>query len=410
MAESLPRSDAVDLDALRRSFPILTRTVNGCPLVYCDSAATSLTPLEVIEAESAFYCTIGANVHRGSHALALEASEAYEGARRELAHFLGAEPAQIVFTANATAALNMVACGLPLSGDDEVLASVNDHHAALLPWLKQGRLRTFEAAPHIALEPDDFARALSPRTRAVVLTHASNVTGVLQPVRELCRIARERGVLSIVDASQSAPHLPIDVAELGCDFLALSGHKLLGPTGIGVLYGREGALSRLQPRDVGGGTVAGATRSSFSWSALPARLEPGTPNIAGALGLAAAVRFLGRVGFSWMEQHHSALRELARDKLVGLPGVRLISASDASALPMVSFALSGVPTHVDTLAATLSDRYGVMVRSGLHCAHPLFEQLALRDGALRASFYLYNTRAEVSLLCDSVAEILSLFG
>ncbi|MDB4986141.1 MAG: cysteine desulfurase, SufS subfamily [Myxococcaceae bacterium] len=401
---------ALTVESIRTSFPILKREVNGCPLVYCDSAATSLTPLEVMQAEAHFYCTIGANVHRGSHALALEASDAYEGARATIARFVGAATRQVVFTANATAALNLVAAGLPLDGDDEVLASVNDHHAALLPWLKRGRLRLFDAPLQQTLDVDAFRRALGPRTRAVVLTHASNVTGVVQAVRELCQVAREHGVLTIVDASQSAPHLPIDVAAMGCDFLALSGHKLLGPTGIGVLYGRDAALASLAPRDIGGGTVTRASSSAFTWSALPARLEPGTPNIAGAIGLAAATRYLERVGFAWMEQHHAELAALLQTKLGGLPGVRMLSSSEPGALPMASLSLSGLPTAVDVVAATLSDRYGVMVRSGLHCAHPLFERLELPDGALRASFYLYNTAAEVSYFCDSLAEILSLFG
>ena len=406
MSDAIPTS----VESIRASFPILARRVNGCPLVYCDSAATSLTPVEVLDAEAHYYRQIGGNVHRGSHALALEASDAYEAARAQVARFLGASSRQLVFTANATSALNMVASGLALDDDAEVLACSNDHHAAILPFHKRGLLRLFDAVPHEAITPEQLARAIGPKTRAVVLTHASNVTGVVQPLRALCRVARERNVVSIVDAAQSAPHLPLDVRELDCDFLALSGHKLLGPTGIGVLYGRDEALSRLTPRDVGGGTVTHVTRAGFSWNALPARLEPGTPNIAGAIGLAAAVRYLERVGFPWLEAHHAALREVARQKLARLPSVRVLSSSEPGALPLVSVALSDLPTTVDVIATALSDRYGVMVRSGLHCAHPLFERLELRDGALRASFYLYNTVEEVSYFCDSLAEILGVFA
>jgi cysteine desulfurase/selenocysteine lyase len=397
------------LASLRSAFPILQRSVNGCPLVYCDSAATSLTPLAVMEAEADFYRRLGGNVHRGSHALAVEASDAFEAARRDVATFLGARAQQVVFTSNATAALNLVAAGLPLRDDDEVLVSVNDHHAAILPWHRRGCLRWLPAPVHEAMTPELLVRALSPRTRAVVLTHASNVTGVVQPLAALCHALRERGVLSIVDAAQSAPHLALDVEALGCDFLALSGHKLLGPTGIGVLYGRDDALESLVPRDIGGGTVSRAGRDGFVWGALPGRLEPGTPHIAGALGLAAATRFLQDVGFHWLAAHGEALRERAHEQLAGQPHIRLLSSNRAGSLPMLTLALTNLPTTVDVVAATLSDRYGIMVRAGQHCAHPLFERLELRDGALRASFYLYNTLDEVEYVCASLREILSLY-
>ncbi|MEY4509898.1 MAG: selenocysteine lyase, PLP-dependent [Pseudomonadota bacterium] len=401
--------DAAVFAKLRASFPILSRTVNGCPLVYCDSAATSLTPNEVIDAEADYYRTIGANVHRGSHALAVEASEAYEGARSTVAAFIGARTREVVFTANATAALNLVAAGLYLSADAEVLATNNEHHSALLPFMKRGRLRTFVAAADRPLDPAEVLAQIGPRTRAIVIAHASNVTGIVHPVREICCVARELGVLTIVDAAQSAPHLPLDVRDLGCDFLAFSGHKLLGPTGIGVLYGRAEVLAALTPRDIGGGTVERATATSYQWNAAPHSLEPGTPNIAGALGLAEATRFLERIGWDALTRHAEVLTRAAFRGLSAVPGVSFVSSPEHTSLPTLSLTFPGYPIGVDVVAATLSDRYGIMVRSGLHCAHPLFQQLALRDGALRASFYVYNTLDDVDALCAGLTDILSVF-
>lgn len=405
----LVRAEPPSLAAIRSSFPILQRKVNGAPLVYCDSAATSLTPVEVLDAEAHYYRTIGGNVHRGSHALAVEASEAYEGARAQVAQFIRARATEVVFTLNATAALNIVAAGLPLTDGDQVLACSNDHHSALLPYMRQNRLCLFDAAPDLPLEPDLVLAQLRPCTRLLVLSHASNVTGVVHPVQEICRRARALGVMTLVDASQSVPHMPIDVAALECDFLVFSGHKLLGPTGIGVLYGRAEALALLTPRDIGGGTVASASRSGFRWNAAPACLEPGTPNIAGALGLAEATRFLERLDWDFLEQHHRRLASAAWAGLSAIEEVSFLSSRSHAALPTLSLYFPALPIGVDLVAAALSDRYGVMVRSGLHCAHPLFERLQLRDGVLRASFYLYNTVDEVNVLCDSLAEILSVF-
>lgn len=407
---STETTDAAVFAKLRSSFPILKRTVNQCPLVYCDSAATSLTPNEVIEAEADYYRTIGANVHRGSHALAVEASEAYEGARCQVARFIGAHPREVVFTANATAALNLVAAGLYLSADAEVLSTANEHHSALLPFLKQGRLRTFAAPADRPLDPGEVLAQIGPHTRALVIAHASNVTGIVNPVREICCVARELGVLTIVDAAQSTPHLPIDVRALGCDFLAFSGHKLLGPTGIGVLYGRTEVLSALTPRDIGGGTVERASTTSYRWNAAPQCLEPGTPNIAGAIGLAEATRFLERIGWDAVARHSQALTRAAFHSLSAVPGVRFVSPPEHTSLPTISLTFPDFPIGVDVVAATLSDRYGIMARSGLHCAHPLFEQLALRDGALRASFYVYNTPEDVHALSASLTDILSVFA
>jgi cysteine desulfurase/selenocysteine lyase len=251
---------------------------------------------------------------------------------------------------------------------------------------------------------------IGPHTRAIVLAHASNVTGIVNPVRDICCVARELGVLTIVDASQSAPHLPLDVRAMGCDFLVFSGHKLLGPTGIGVLYGRAEVLAALTPRDIGGGTVERASATSYQWNAAPACLEPGTPNIAGALGLAEATRFLERIGWDVMVGHAEVLTRAAFRRLSAIPGVRFISSPEHTSLPTISMTFPGYPIGVDVVAATLSDRYGIMVRSGLHCAHPLFEQLGMRDGALRASFYLYNTLDDVDALCASLTDILSVFS
>jgi cysteine desulfurase/selenocysteine lyase len=404
-------SVSFDVARVRASFPILRRRINGRPLVYLDSAATSLTPEEVTRAEADFYHSIGGNVHRGRHALSEEASAAYDGARAHLARFIGARSSdEIVFTSNATAALNLVAAGLELDEPAEILCTFDEHHSAVLPWITQGTIRYIDASPLEAVDPELVRRSIGPRTKAIVIAHASNVTGTIQPVAEVCAIARAHDVVTIVDATQSAPHLRLRVSEMGCDFLALSGHKMLGPTGIGVLYGRREALSHLRPRAPGGGTVGTVTLTGFEWREPPACFEPGTPNIAGALGLDAAVTFLERIGFPAIEDHSRHMARALREGLQRVKGLRILAGERASSVPIVSFALSDTPIRSDSVGITLSDRYGIMARTGLHCAHPLFERLGLPAGAVRISAYVYNTLEEVNYLCQCLSEIVTAIG
>ncbi len=399
----------LEVDRIRESFPILSRRIADEPLVYLDNAATSLTPEEVLEAELEFYRRVGGNVHRGTHALSEEASQMFEAARAQIAGFIGARSDELVFTANATSALNLVAEGLDLPADAEVLTLVTDHHSTTLPWRKQWQVRVVETSPVYPLDPEVLRRAIGPRTKVLVLSHASNVTGMVQPVAELCRVARDHGLLSVIDAAQSAPHLALNVRAIGCDFLALSGHKMLGPTGIGALYGSACELDRLSAPQLGGGVVERVTVSGYELRSAPARFEAGTPNIAGALGLAAATRYLEKVGWQYIHEHGRALAQALRGGLAQCPELRVLAA-EGHTLPIVSVVAPNSAVHLSEVGTALSDRYAIMTRAGLLCAHPLFNALGLPEGGLRVSAYIYNTLREIDRLCDALAELMSAFG
>jgi cysteine desulfurase/selenocysteine lyase len=398
-----------EIGSVRTSFPILTRRIADRPLVYLDNAATSLTPEEVLEAELGFYRRVGGNVHRGTHALSEEASQLFEAARAQIARFIGAGSGELVFTANATSALNLVAEGLDLPNDAEVLTLVTDHHSTTLPWRRRWQVRTVDASALRPLDPEQLRKAITPRTKLLVFSHASNITGLVQPAAALCRVARDHGLLSVVDAAQSAPHLALNVRELGCDFLAFSGHKMLAPTGIGVLYGRTSALDRLTPSQLGGGVVERVTARDYELRPAPARFEAGTPNIAGALGLAEATRYLEKLQWPGIQQHARVLTQALRDGLSRNRALCLLAA-EGDALPILSFVTPSSAVRLNDVAVALSDRYGIMTRAGLLCAHPLFSALGLPGGALRVSAYIYNTLEEVEHLCESVAQVLSVMG
>ena len=395
------------MNHLRQDFPLLARRLDDKPLVYLDSAATSLKPWRVLEAERAYATELGANVHRGRHALSEESSTAYEAARRRVARFLNADPGAVVFVRNTTEALNLVASGLSLARGASVLAPLAEHHSNLLPWMRRAHLHLFEHDVRLPLAPEQVDAELA-RLRPDVLTFswASNVTGVVHPAAELCALARRHGVLTVVDAAQAAPHLPVDVTALDCDFLAFSGHKLLGPAGIGVLYGRPEALERLEPLLVGGGNVEHVTRTGFSLRQLPWRLEAGTPNIGGALGLAAALDYLGEIGFDALAEHERTLAGALEAELHNLPGVQVLMGPPSSRLALASIAPLAAQVSSDHLALALSDSFQIMVRSGFHCAHPLFDQLALPSGAVRASAYVYNTLDEIHRLGEALRVLL----
>jgi cysteine desulfurase/selenocysteine lyase len=399
----------LDLARVRDSFPILSRRIGDRALVYLDNAATSLTPEEVLAAELLFYRQVGGNVHRGTHALSEEASSLFEAARSRLAKFVSAASDEIIFTANATSALNLVAGGLDLPPESEVLTFTCDHHSTMLPWRKRFQVRSVNASPFRPLDPETLRRAIGPATKVVAFSHASNVTGLVQPAAELCRMAKDHGLISVVDAAQSAPHLRLNVRELGCDFLSISGHKMLGPTGTGVLYGKRASLERLNAPVLGGGVVERVTAQDYELRSAPARFEAGTPNIAGALGLASAAEFLERLGWAQIQAHARAQAQTLRERIASQRALRVLAA-EGDALPIVSFALPGGAVRLDDIATALSDRYGVMTRAGLQCAHPLFAALELPGGALRVSAYLYNTLEELAVLGDALGELLSAFS
>jgi cysteine desulfurase/selenocysteine lyase len=398
--------------ALRARFPLLARRLDGWPLVYLDSAATALKPEGVLAAERAYSTEYTANVHRGHSALAEEATHAYESARRRIARFIKADPASVVLTPNTTYAIEIVASGLGLDPADTVLCSPSSHHSLLVPFLRRARVAYCGADPLAPLDPDEVSAALrAHRPALLAVSWVSNVSGVVSPLAEICRRARDEGVPCLVDAAQAAPHLPIDVTALGCDFLAFSGHKVMGPTGTGVLWGRPERLAALEPLVLGGGVVDRVRRDGYKLKPLPYRLEPGTPHISGAIGLGAAVDFLEELGFERVAAHERALVQALDDCLRDLPGVRRVDArGGVERVAIASLAPLGGGMHSDMLCQILSDSFKVMTRSGFHCAHPLFDGLELAAGAVRLSAYLYNTVEEIYAAAAALRAVLGRVG
>lgn len=403
----------MDARFIRADFPILNRTINGKPLVYLDNAATTQKPRAVIEALTSYYENDNANVHRALHALGERATELYEGARTRVAEFIGADaPEQLIFTRNATEAINLVAYGwarVRLHPGDEIITTPMEHHSNLVPWQQAARttgavLKFIDLTPEGRLEMESFHRLLGPRTRLVALTHTSNVLGTINPVREICRQARAVGARVLVDGAQSVPHIPVDVNDLGCDFLAFSSHKMLGPTGIGALWGRREALEETDPFLFGGDMIASVQLDRATWADLPCRFEAGTPNIAGAVGWAAAVDYLAALGLDRVFAHEQELTRYAFDRLATLGDVEVYGPP----LPrggLVSFNIRGIHPH--DVATVLNDS-GVAIRAGHHCAQPLMSWLEV-PATNRASFYIYNTTDDVDRLVDALARTKEFF-
>ena len=394
----------------RRDFPILSRVVNGRPLVYLDSAASSQKPASVIEAVQRYYETSHANVHRSIHTLGEEATELYEGARDAVRAFIGARGREeIIFTRGTTESINLVAqaVGRTLAPGDEILVTELEHHSNLVPWQMVCRdrgtvLRAVPVLPDGYLDLDAYARLLSPRTRVVALAHVSNVLGTINPVARMVEQAHRAGALVLLDGAQAVPHLPVDVTALGADFYAFSGHKMLGPTGIGVLHGRREVLERLEPAWGGGEMIKEVWIDRAQWNDLPWRFEPGTPPIAGAVGLHAAVEYLAKLGMAQVSAHEQALTALAMEALGRIPGVSLYGPANPEMKgAVVAFNVEGIHPH-DGAAAL--DLHGIAVRAGHHCAQPLMKRLGI-VGTLRASFSVYSTALDVQRLADGVAGI-----
>jgi cysteine desulfurase / selenocysteine lyase len=394
----------------RRDFPILSRVVNGRPLVYLDSAASSQKPAAVIEAVQRYYETSHANVHRSIHTLGEEATDLYEGARDAVRAFIGARSREeIVFTRGTTESINLVAqaVGRTLAPGDEILVTELEHHSNLVPWQMVCRdrgtvLRAVPVLPDGYLDLDAYARLLSPRTRVAALAHVSNVLGTINPVARMVEQAHRAGALVLLDGAQAVPHLAVDVTALGADFYAFSGHKMLGPTGIGVLHGRREVLERLEPAWGGGEMIKEVWIDRAQWNDLPWRFEPGTPPIAGAVGLHAAVEYLSKLGMAQVSAHEQALTALAMEALARIPGVSLYGPSNPEMKgAVVAFNVEGIHPH-DGAAAL--DQHGIAVRAGHHCAQPLMKRLGI-VGTLRASFSVYSTALDVQRLADGVAGI-----
>lgn len=392
----------------RRDFPILERVVNGRPLVYLDSAASSQRPRIVIEAMSRYYEQAHANVHRSIHTLGEEATELYESARDRVQRFIGAaHREEVVITRGTTDGLNLVADAIAhtLRPGDEILITDMEHHSNVIPWQMAARLagatvRAVPVVPEGDLDLEALDRLLTPRTKVLALAHVSNVLGTINPLADICARGRAVGALTVVDGAQATPHLPVDISMLQCDFYAFSGHKMLGPTGIGVLWGRREVLERLEPTRGGGEMIKEVWVDRAEWNDLPWRFEPGTPPIAEAVGLTAAVEYLEKLGMEAVAAHEGRLAREAVQALVAIPGVTVYGpAADRPRGAVVSFSVDGFHPHD---VAALLDAEGIAVRAGHHCAQPLMRRLGI-VGTSRASFSVFNSSAEVEALAAAVA-------
>jgi len=410
-ADALPR---FDVERVRRDFPILSRTVYGKPLVYLDSAASAQKPTAVIEAIAEAYRTAYSNVHRGVHYLSAEATVAYEEARRKAARFIGAaELAEIVFVRGTTEAINLVAQSFVrprLAAGDEILITAMEHHSNIVPWQllceqTGARLRVAAINDRGEVEVDDYERQLSARTRFVSIAHISNALGTVNPIERMIALARDRGVPTMIDGAQAVPHQKVDVGALGCDFYAFSAHKMFGPTGIGVLHGREELLRAMPPYQGGGEMIQTVTFEKSEYAPPPARFEAGTPNIVGAIGLGVAIDYLGGLDMTAVTAHETALLEAATEAVGGIEGVRLIGTARHKAA-VLSFVVDGVQAHD---VGTILDRQGVAIRVGHHCAQPVMERFGVAATA-RASFALYNTFDDVERLVAGIHRVQEVFG
>jgi cysteine desulfurase/selenocysteine lyase len=402
---------------IREDFPILKRKINNHPLIYFDNAATTQKPKQVIEAIKEFYENYNANVHRAIHTLSQESSELYENAHEEVAKFINADGMEeIIFVRGTTEAINLVAYawGLRnLESEDEVLVTLMEHHSNIVPWEMLSKIKGFqvkyaEVNDDGTLNYESFENAISDKTKIVCLAHVSNVTGVINDVKRVAKIAHEYGALMLVDGAQSVPHLPVDVKDLDIDFLAFSGHKMLGPTGIGALYGKREILGEMKPFDGGGSMIKEVTfntmtrRCSISLNDLPWKFEAGTPNICGGVGLMAAVKYLKSVGMENVKEHEEILTEYAIGRMQECEGFKIYGPEDVSLkCGILPFGVEGLSSHD---IALFLDSYGIMIRSGFHCAQPLHEKFGLKSSA-RASFYIYNTREEIDRLTEVMKEI-----
>jgi cysteine desulfurase/selenocysteine lyase len=403
---------------VRADFPILHQQVHGKPLVYLDSAATAQKPRAVIDALLHYYERDNSNVHRGLHALSMRATDAYEGARARVARFINAaDPAEVIFTRGTTEGINIVARSYAarLRPGDVILATEMEHHSNLVPWQQAAKASgaTLRYVPVLGADAEgglDLAALdtlLTPAVKVFAFTHISNTLGTINPVAELCRRARAVGAISVVDAAQSIGHGPFDVRAIRADFVAFSGHKMCGPTGIGVLYGRRALLDALAPDETGGGMVVSVDFEGARWKPSPERFEAGTPNIAGAIALGSACDYLDALGRPEIERHDCMLAALAREKLSALPGIRIIGPATGGARSgLVSFAFADVHAHD---VVTFADEDGIALRGGHHCNQPLMRKLGL-TGTTRASFYLYNSEEEIDRLVASLRRILKFFG
>jgi len=417
-------TQSIDWASIRRDFPILDQQVHGRPLVYLDNAATSQKPRQVLDALMKYYNSDNSNVHRGIHELSNRATAAYEGARKRAARFLNARSSkEIIFTRGTTEAINLVAqtWGLAnLKSGDRILLTEMEHHSNIVPWQMIAQ-RTGAQLAYVPVKNDEgeldleqLDQLLTPEVKIFSMVHISNTLGTINPVKELCARAREVGAVTLVDAAQSAGHCLVDVQEIGCDFLALSGHKICGPTGIGLLYGRAELLEAMPPYQGGGEMIASVGFFETTYNVIPHKFEAGTPDISGAVGLHAAMDYLDGIGRQEIFRHDQELATYAYSRLAQIPHIRLFGPPlqqkdgkpSSNRAGLVSFVLPEVHAHD---VVTMTDQYGVALRGGHHCNQPLMRKLGVPSTA-RASFYFYNTRDEVDLMIDALAQIQRFFS
>jgi len=405
----------MDIKAVRSLFPILDQEVNGHPLVYLDSAATSQKPQPVIDAITHYYKTYNSNVHRGVHTLGTKATEAYEAAREKVRKFINAESVEeIIFTRGTTTAINTVASSYGrafLKPEDEIVLTCMEHHSNLIPWQQAAKF-TGARLKYIPLQADgtidleDVKATITERTKIVAITHVSNVLGTVNPIKEIAAIAHRHGAVVVVDGAQSTPHKKVDVRDLDCDFYAFSGHKMCGPTGIGVLYGKRRWLELMEPVEFGGEMIDTVGLYESTWKELPWKFEGGTPIIADAIGLGAAIDFLEEVGLEEIERHERALIRYTMEQLETIEGLEWYGPKDPDRRGgVIAFNLSGVHAHD---VATVLDAYGIAIRAGHHCAQPLMKWLGVTATG-RASFYLYNTFEDVDRFIEGLRKAKEFF-
>lgn len=400
--------------SVREQFPILHQEINGHPLVYLDNAATSQKPQVVLDAVKRYYEWENSNVHRGVHTLGSRATDAYEGAREKVARFINAESSeQIIFTRGTTTALNLVASSYARSvcgPGDEIVLTEMEHHSNLIPW-QQAAIAVGATLKYIPLQPDgtirveDVEALVTERTKIVAIAYVSNVMGVVHPVKQIAEIAHRHGAVIVVDGAQSTPHMKVDVQDLDCDFYALSGHKMCAPTGIGALYGKKALLESMEPIEFGGEMINDVGLYESNWKELPWKFEGGTPIIAGAVGLGAAIDFLEDIGMDAIEQHESQLAAYAMNRISEIDGITIYGPRERK-VGLVTFNLGDVHPHD---VATVLDAQGIAIRAGHHCCQPLMRWLKVSSTA-RASFYLYNTEEDVDRLVSALIQTKEYFG
>jgi cysteine desulfurase/selenocysteine lyase len=404
-----------DLGYIRSDFPILSREINGHQLVYLDSAATTQKPTAVLDAMDVYYRNSNANVHRGAHTLSAEATELFEGARAKVAHFIGAEPAQTVFTRGTTTAINHIAYGWGLnhlSPGDKILLTIAEHHANIVPWQIIARhtgaeLVYLELTDEYTIDLDGLDKTLDDSVKIVTFSGMSNVTGAIGPINLLSEAARSVGALIVLDAAQLVPHYPVDVAEFDVDFMAFSAHKMLGPTGIGALWGTQERLEEMEPTEGGGEMINIVERNASTWAPVPHKFEAGTPPIAEAVGFGAAVDYLSAIGMDVIAQHERTITRYALDRLTEVPDLKIYGPQDVRLRGgAVSFELADIHPHD---IATILDQEGIAIRAGHHCARPLMQYLDVPATA-RASFYLYNVPEEIDKLVAALMNARKIFG